>query len=211
MTSDQPHHERWRMPAAACRRSGARITNPRGSWGMPFDAGYAFFHRFPDRSLDAADKQDHRLIGPAYLLRSRPGQTSGSSRHYSRLSRRTAASSPSRWRHPYPLALIAVSRSRNPVLRWQTQDQHTARRYGTRSSVWSASLLAIKGNGIAKANRKAAIRAFCRPPGDRLVESDCSSRKGGGPLEVAGRLGIGRTSVHRVLGEQSEGDGKEAG
>jgi hypothetical protein len=71
--------------------------------------------------------------------------------------------------------------------------------------------LAIKGNGIAKANRKAAIRAFCRPPGDRLVESDCSSRKGGGPLEVAGRLGIGRTSVHRVLGEQSEGDGKEAG
>jgi hypothetical protein len=53
------------------------------------------------------------------------------------------------------LALIAVSRSRNPVLRWQTQDQHTARRYGTRSSVWSASLLAIKGKGIAKANRKA--------------------------------------------------------
>jgi phospholipase/carboxylesterase len=41
------------VPLAADLAPGSPVLAVRG--GIPFDDGYAFFHRFPDRSIDEAD------------------------------------------------------------------------------------------------------------------------------------------------------------
>ena len=40
-------------PLASDLAPGSPVLTVRG--GLPFDGGYAFFHRFPDRSIDEAD------------------------------------------------------------------------------------------------------------------------------------------------------------
>jgi phospholipase/carboxylesterase len=45
--------ERELVPLAGDLAPGSSILAVRG--GIPFDAGFAFFHRFPDRSIDEAD------------------------------------------------------------------------------------------------------------------------------------------------------------
>jgi phospholipase/carboxylesterase len=46
-------NERELVPLADDLAPGSPIVAVRG--GIPFDGGYAFFHRFPDRSIDEAD------------------------------------------------------------------------------------------------------------------------------------------------------------
>jgi DNA invertase Pin-like site-specific DNA recombinase len=59
----------------------------------------------------------------------------------------------------------------------------------------------------SRRRHKDATRAVCRPPGDRLTRL---RTEGVRPSEIAVRLGIGRASVYRVLGERLLGDGQAA-
>jgi DNA invertase Pin-like site-specific DNA recombinase len=56
---------------------------------------------------------------------------------------------------------------------------------------------------------RAATRGVCRPRDGRLPRIVRLKDAGVRPSEIAIKLGIGRTSVYRVLGEQSQGDRKE--
>jgi hypothetical protein len=58
--------------------------------------------------------------------------------------------------------------------------------------------------GLPRPNGKAATGAVCRQREGRL--SRYPRGAGVTPSEIAVRLGIGRASVYRVLGEQSGGD-----
>ena len=48
------------MPLAGDLAPGSPILAVRG--GIPFDGGFAFFHRFPDRSIDEADIASRAVI-----------------------------------------------------------------------------------------------------------------------------------------------------
>jgi DNA invertase Pin-like site-specific DNA recombinase len=72
------------------------------------------------------------------------------------------------------------------------------------------AMLERQREGIAKAKREGRYKG--RIPTARRQAAEIARLKAEGvrPSEIAVRLGIGRASVYRVLGEQSEGDRKEA-
>ena len=57
---------------------------------------------------------------------------------------------------------------------------------------------------------RAATRAVCRPLGGKADEIIRLKEAGVRPSEIASRLGIGRASVYRVLGDQTASEHQEA-
>ena len=66
------------------------------------------------------------------------------------------------------------------------------------------AMLERQREGIAKAKRRAAIRAVCRPLGARLTRSSGSRRQASGPRKSPAGWGLARASVYRVLGTQAK-------
>jgi len=155
------------------RRSVGSLAPAMGSSRWPSSLAAARWHRqwrrqpdSPGCVCDPLDRHIHRLsIGPADLLRNRPTQTTGFSRHCSRQSRRTTASSPPHWRHVHPLALIVVAQWRNRALPRRTQEQRTARRYGASSTFAVLSMFGSQPLDISYGHRKTDVgchRCCCR-------------------------------------------------
>ena len=67
-------------------------------------------------------------------------------------------------------------------------------------------MLERNGRASPRPSVKAATRAVCRPRDGRLRRSARLKAEGVRPREIAVRLGIGRASVYRVLGERRDND-----